>query len=222
MGSIDHAGEWLRLSEHYRQMSDGELLKIARDPAQLTEIAQQMLAIEISARRLKVEPESPKRARSEGSSVTNVSPTPDHAAFEPDPYAKDRELVEILTVWSLRDALQVQRMLDLASIPFYMGDEKATSVEAVTSNFAAGVSVRVMRIGFPWTWQALQHYDPKDVPESEKWHWDEDVDVRCPSCRSKEITFEELLPSTDSAAQRYKWTCSHCRHRWEDDGVAKA
>ena len=216
MGNIDHAGEWLRLSEHYRQMTDGELLKIARDREQLTEIAQQMLAMELSVRRLKIEPEPvrvellPKRSVRSASNDTGSE----------DPYSKDRELVEILKVWSLRDALQVQRMLDLASIPFCMGDEKATAVEAVTSNFATGVTVKIMRIGLPWARQALEHWDPKDVPESEKWHWDEEVDVRCPSCKSQEITFEELVPSADMTSQRYKWTCSHCGHRWEDDGVA--
>src|SRR6266700_7664470 len=57
MGSIHAAGEWLRLSEHYRQMTDGELIAIARDRSQLTEIAQEILAQELSQRKLKVEPE---------------------------------------------------------------------------------------------------------------------------------------------------------------------
>ena len=216
MGNIEHAGEWLRLSEHYRQMTDGELLKIARDREQLTEVAQQMLTMELSARRLKIEAEP---VRATDSQESSVRPTSNNVASE-DPYAKDRELVELLKVWSLRDALQIQRMLDLASIPFYMGDEKATGVQAVTSKFATGVAVKIMRIGLPWARQALENYDPADVPESEKWHWDEQVDVRCPSCRSREITFEELVPSADTASQRYKWTCSHCGHKWEDDGVA--
>jgi DNA-directed RNA polymerase subunit M/transcription elongation factor TFIIS len=233
MGSIDHAGEWLRLSEHYRQMTDGELMAIARDREQLTEIAQQMLAMELSARRLKIESVNPqptkstlagalqpKHLRLGGLSDRNARPARDYAASEVDPYAKDREPVEILTVWSLRDALQVQRMLDVASIPFYMGDE-ATGADAAALNFSNGVSVKVMRVGVPWALQALEHYDPKDVPESEKWHWDEEVDVRCPTCRSKDITFEELVASADSASHRYKWTCSHCGYKWEDDGVAR-
>jgi hypothetical protein len=44
----------------------------------------------------------------------------------------------------------------------------------------------------PWAWQALENYEPKDVPESEKQQWDEEVDVRCPSCRSKDIQFEGI------------------------------
>src|SRR5215472_9951696 len=55
MSLIDYPGEWLRLSEHYRRMTDGELMAIARGRDQLTEIAQQTLAMELSGRGLKVE-----------------------------------------------------------------------------------------------------------------------------------------------------------------------
>jgi len=57
MGYIHAAGEWLRPSEHYWGMTDGELIAIARDRSKLTEIAQQILAQELSQRKLKVEPE---------------------------------------------------------------------------------------------------------------------------------------------------------------------
>jgi len=42
---------------------------------------------------------------------------------------EDPELVEICTVWSLADALQLQTLLDRAGIPFFMGPEKATAME---------------------------------------------------------------------------------------------
>ena len=207
MGSIHAAGEWLRLSEPYRGMTDGELIAIARDRSKLTEIAQQILAQELSQRNLKVEPEeqptgleSTSRAAMAGSvaramdsrKAGNSANAGNPGAAEPyatDPYAEDRELFEICTVWSLRDARQVQSMLDVAGIPFFMGKEKATGVDSVTSNFSSGVSVKIMRIGWPWARQALEHYEPKDVPEAEKqqWEWDEEVDVRCPSCRSQDI-----------------------------------
>ncbi len=137
-----------------------------------------------------------------------------------DPYEEDRELFELCTVWSLRDALQVQSMLDMAGIPFFMGEEKATGVDSVTSNFSPGVSVKIMRIEWPWALQALEHYEPKDVPESEKQQWDEEVDVRCPSCRSKDILFEELVGPANGASPKFKWTCNMCGHEWQDDGVA--
>jgi len=208
MGSIHAAGEWLRLSEHYRQMTDGELIAIARDRSQLTEIAQQILAQELSQRKLKVEPEKRRgepgtrdqdAPRNPHPNVANNAPsrsgTRTHpvgdtgaSAYVGDPYAEDRKLVELLTVWSLRDARQVQSMLGGAA--------------------------------WPWALQALAHYEPKDVPEWEKREWEKEVAVRCPSCRSKDIVFEELVKTANGASPKYRWTCSVCGNQWQDDGVA--
>lgn len=232
---IDQSGEWLRLLHHYRRMTDGELIQIAGERNQLTEIAQQILAMEVAARRLKLEkvnPGSTKRTRtvaspprgsSEQSTQAVRTQRQDQSSDEPadDPFAEDRKLVHLLTVWSLRDALRVQHLLDLASIPFYMGAENATGVDAVTSSFTPGVGVKVMRIGVPWARQALERYEPKDEPESERESWDERVDVRCAQCRAQDIVFEEQIPSSDGSAHKYKWTCSVCGHQWEDDGVAR-
>ncbi len=240
MGWIHAAGEQLRLSEHYRALTDDELIAIARDRSKLTEMAQQILAQELSQRKLKVEPEGqPTRLEgqdqiqsraattSSADRAKNSRETEDSADAGDsdsddaiDPYEDDRKLYEICTVWSLRDALQVQSMLDAASIPFFMGEEKATGVDSVTSNFSKGVSVQIMRVGWPWARQALQYYEPKDEPESEKQQWDEDVDVRCPSCRSKDIQFEELVKTENDVPPKYKWTCHVCGHEWQDDGVA--
>src|SRR5262244_2496684 len=123
MASSDAASEWLRLTAHYRRMSGGELLSLARDPWKLTEAAQQVLKAEFSARHLELPPPE------EPAPPPEPEPNPD------SPYAEDRELVEIRTVWSLPDALQVQWLLDRSGIPFYMGEEKATGVDKVMSNF---------------------------------------------------------------------------------------
>src|SRR5437879_5777615 len=147
MGPIQAAGEWLRLSEHYRGMTDGELVAIARDRSQLTEIAQQILAQELSQRKLEVEAEP--RSGLEGKRVANPHPNVaknaslewgtqkvDRGTVESanarDPYSEERKLVEFLTVWSLRDALEVQSRLDAAGIPFFVGEEKATNVDPGT------------------------------------------------------------------------------------------
>lgn len=211
MDALDPATEWRRLSELYRQMVDGELVALARTKSELTDVAQQALADEIGQRRLKVEPE--------------VAPPPKPMPETPadSPYYEDRQLVQIAVVWSLADALQLQRLLDQAGIPFYMGQEKATGVDAVTSDFAEGVPVGVMRVGWPWASQVLHHYhpvnDPEPTPEGELG----DVTVRCPKCRSEEVILDKLVdqaPSTEkNLSQQYEWTCGACGHRWKDDGV---
>ena len=231
MALIDHPGEWLRLTHHYQSMTDGELLKIAGEGDQLTELAKQILAMELSARRIKITEASPQQqplpnARRQTVEHRSAPPIPTSGHEQSDgevvadPYAEDRRLVPLLTVWSLRDAMKVQRLLDIASIPFYMGAENATGVDAVTSNFASGVDVKIMRIGLPWAWSALQYYEPKDEPASEKEHWDEEVDVRCPKCRATDIVFNEEVISADGPAHKYKWTCGVCGNQWEDGGVA--
>jgi ribosomal protein S27E len=49
---IDPMQEWLRLTQEYRAMSDEELLEIRRDFADLTDVAQQVLAAELRSRGL--------------------------------------------------------------------------------------------------------------------------------------------------------------------------
>jgi DNA-directed RNA polymerase subunit M/transcription elongation factor TFIIS len=202
MDVLDPAAEWRRLSELYRRMSDGELLALARTKSELTDVAQGTLADEIRQRRLKVEPEVPP------------PPPPIPETPTDSPYYEDRQLVEIATVWSLADALQLQRLLDQAAIPFFMGKEKATRVDAVTSNFADGV---------PWAREALKYYEPLNEPPRQPEEESSDVVVRCPKCRSEDVIFDELVgepPTTEKGSpQQYEWTCGACGHRWKDDGV---
>jgi DNA-directed RNA polymerase subunit M/transcription elongation factor TFIIS len=216
MQTLDPAEEWLRLSEHYRQLSDEELVEMARQTSELTDVAQQVLAHEIANRRLKIPPEEPAAPR-------RPEPQPDSAEDAESPYADDRELVVICSVWSLADALKLRCLLDTAGIPFYMGPEKATSVEAVTSNFANGLSVQVMQVGVPWASQVLQQYFPADEPPEEKAGESDNLAIHCPKCHSTTVVFEDLdrgpENSEDKLSSKFKWTCDSCRHEWEDDGL---
>jgi DNA-directed RNA polymerase subunit M/transcription elongation factor TFIIS len=218
MNNLGPAAEFLRISEHYRQMSDGELLDLAQDPSELTDVAQQALASEISHRGLTIPSAKPALRR-------NAVPLPDPADPNSPEYDDDRQLVEICTVWSQRDALQLQTLLDNAGIPFFMGPENATGVDAVTSNFADGVSVRVMQVGVPWARQAMQTYEPLDDQIPKDQAEPEDLPVQCPKCRSAEVVFDELVPDESAPAanapQKFKWICESCGHDWEDDGIVK-
>jgi DNA-directed RNA polymerase subunit M/transcription elongation factor TFIIS len=241
------AGEFLRISERYRQMSDGELLVLIPQSSELTPFAQQALANEVRSRGLKAEVEqpatpspfklppaffehesehgSPKFRDSAGSDL----PDPDSSqpdSSQEDQYDEDRKLVELCTVWSGRDAAKVQTILDEAGIPFFMGPEKATAVDRVTSNFAKGVGVQIMQIGLPWARPAMQHYEPEDDPTPKEKNQElDELPVHCPKCHSTEVVFEGLTSApamaTDESSQKYKWTCDSCGYQWEDDGLAK-
>jgi DNA-directed RNA polymerase subunit M/transcription elongation factor TFIIS len=242
METLDPAGEFLRISERYRQMSDSELLVLARQRSELTDVAQQALANEISQRRLKVEPESEAenekpspRSSAKPPAFVLVEPAQPHDSYGCDSseddssggqsiYDEERRLVLLRTAWSLPDALQLQTLLDRAGIPFFMGPEKATSVDRVTSNFADGVDVQIMRIGLPWAMQAMQNYTPGDEPAPKQEELSE-LPVRCPKCQSTDVIFERLVTkpaaAPDSFSPKYKWTCDFCGHHWEDDGTVE-
>jgi DNA-directed RNA polymerase subunit M/transcription elongation factor TFIIS len=213
MGTPGTAQESLRLSQHYRRLSDEELIELAGEKENLTEAAQRALVMEISSRKLSVLP-----------SQAMVHPVPPPASSEDDLYAEDRELVQIRTLWSKADAQRLQYVLNIAGIPFYMGKEMATSVDEVISNFAEGVPVSVMRIGWPWAWQAMQnYYFPKDERPEPNYADAGEVAIHCPRCRSREVIFEHLVETRDDAsgkaATKYRWTCADCGNHWEDDGV---
>jgi hypothetical protein len=59
---VNPAEDWQRLTEHYREISDGELLELAADFVDLTETAQQVLRTEMSNRGLH-EPQAAGEAR---------------------------------------------------------------------------------------------------------------------------------------------------------------
>jgi DNA-directed RNA polymerase subunit M/transcription elongation factor TFIIS len=237
MDTRNPAGEFLRISEHYRQMSDEELLLLIPQSSELTPVAQQALASEARSRGLKAEvearkPPGPSLFKPPPAFFEHESPKLGESANYdfPDaetPYDEDRKLVELCTVWSVRDALKVQTILDTAGIPFFLGKEKATGVDEVTSNFANGVGVQIMQVGLPWAGPAMRHYEPEDDPTPKDKDNEEldELPVRCPKCHSTEVVFEgrtsEPAIAGDHSAQKFKWTCDSCGHHWEDDGVVK-
>jgi len=202
---------WLQLSEHYRQMSDDELINLAHESSGLTDTAQQILAQEFRSRGLTPPPAEP-----------SASPRP---APPSDSEAEDEDcaLTEVCTVWSRADAARLQTALDTAGIPFYMGPEKASTFDAVTSDFSQGVSVQVMRIGAPYAFDALRRdYTPVDEPaDTQAEQNNEDLAIHCPKCHSEDVTFDQLVnePAGENAPPQYQWTCNSCGNEWEDDGV---
>jgi DNA-directed RNA polymerase subunit M/transcription elongation factor TFIIS len=231
MDNLGPAGEFLRISEHYHRLTEDELLILARRKEDLTPMAQEALSNELAHRRLKLEPEeAPTRPKPEPPKPKPAPPVITGTAGEladseelRDPYEEDRALVDICTVWSVADALQVQGLLDTAGIPFFMGAEQATDVKAVTSDFAKGVAVQIMRVGVPWARQAMQHYVPRNDQSPKEPEEVVEVAVRCPKCHSTEVVLEEMIPSTAEGPvpERFEWTCDSCGNRWEDDGVLK-
>jgi DNA-directed RNA polymerase subunit M/transcription elongation factor TFIIS len=241
MHTADAGGDHLRLVEHYRQMKDPELLVLLRDIDGLTDLARQALEAEVHQRRLKPEPEEAAAPIPEFSRSSS-GPSSTDESDEPDSYEEERKLVELCTVWSLRDALQLQTLLDRPGIPFFMGPEKATGVADVTSNFTKGLSVQIMQVGIPWVQEPMSHYEPKDEPPDVAQQEIKEDPIRCPKCQSEEVIFNGLVteapddefpsaaaesestssPSAADPPQKFDWTCDSCGYEWKDDGVASS
>jgi DNA-directed RNA polymerase subunit M/transcription elongation factor TFIIS len=242
MDRFDPAGEYLGIAERYRQMKDEEMLVLMPQISELTSAAQQALANEVRSRGLKVETENEKAPAPEevkprsttferavpkfanSGDESDIDETIDeNAEEEVDSYEEDRELVELDSVWSARDALKLQGILDQAGIPFFIGPEKASGVDQVTSDFAKGLSVKIMKVGMPWAIPLMRQYEPEDDPRPKE-EPVEELPVRCPVCHSTEVVFEGLSDekaTADDASEKFKWTCDSCGNQWEDDGVAK-
>jgi DNA-directed RNA polymerase subunit M/transcription elongation factor TFIIS len=213
MDAYGPAAESFELAERYRRLSDDEILDLARQESELTDLAREALKNEMSQRRLNPEPAP--------------APAPEPAGDDESSYDDDRQLVLLTYVWCAEDALQIQKRLELAEVPFFIGPEKATSVDAVKSSFADGLSLQVMKVGVPYARAAIQYYKPVYDPIREAVDKAEikDVPVRCPKCKSEEVIFDKVVstindPADDTAA-KFQWTCDSCGYQWEDDGVVK-
>jgi DNA-directed RNA polymerase subunit M/transcription elongation factor TFIIS len=213
MHDLNPAAESLQLAERYRRMTDDEILDLARQEPGLTELAREALKNEMSQRQLKPGPAP--------------APPPEPATDDESSYDDDRELVFLTYVWCAEDALQIQKRLEYAEIPFFIGPEKATSVDAVTSSYADGLSVQVMKVGVPYAWAAIRYYkkvyDP--IREAEEKGEIKEIPVRCPKCKSEEVIFDNVVSATkdtaDDASAKFQWTCDSCGYQWQDDGVVK-
>lgn len=220
MGTLGPVGDSLRLAEHYRQMTDEELIELAQESSELTELAQGALKQEISTRRLKVPPAEATANRYREPAPSELD---DEDAEHEDEYAQDRRLVDLCMVWSHNDALQVQDLLNAADIPFCFGPEKATTVDKVTSSFSDGVAVRVMEIGLPWARIAIKTYEPADAPAESESEGVGDSDIHCPKCHSTDVVLEQLSDEvqdgSSATSEKFDWTCASCGYVWQDDGV---
>ena len=216
MDAADRVTQWRQVCVHYRSLTDDELIAIARQKEDLTDIAQQALAAEVQSRKLEV----PAEATIEDKETAPLALPPDPDSNSP--YYDDRELVQIETVFSLRDAEQLEALLKEDGIPFYMGKEKVTRAVDVRSDFSAGIPVGVMRIGMAYATRARKNFRPLDDPE-----WREEksplrpVDIFCPRCRSEKVVFEagQQDPKWRDFTMQFRWRCEACGKRWEDDGV---
>lgn len=198
---IDRVEEWRRLKEHYAAMSDGELLAVAGDGWELTDVAQQALQAELSSRRLDIK--------------IAAAPTP---ALEPAGVSgfdlSDLDLVVAQQVLDTAEARRVKDILDAAGIPSCFGPNNVENPDELGLDSGGEIDVRVRQADQQRAFQALASAAaPASQPE---------YVAHCPKCHSTEIVFQGLdgeSAEDATANSKFNWSCDACGYTWKDDGV---
>jgi putative signal transducing protein len=189
-----------RLAGTYAAMTDGELLKLARDSDSLTESAWDALEDELDRRHLDP-PDAPVQVR------TTVDL---------------RMLVPIRRFRDLPEALLAKGSLESAGIECFLRDENIVRLDWFISNFIGGVKLCV------WPEDVDKAQTLLDEPMLEGFYV-QGVGLyeqpRCPQCRSLDVSFQELTPPSltrasakiGSANHRAGWQCLACSTSWEED-----
>ena len=199
---LDEHRERCRLAANYAGMTDGELLRLARNADSLTELAWDSLEDELDHRHLEV---------------------PDESAPEPRQQMEVRELVTVRQFRDLPEALLAKGSLESAGIECFLADENLVRLDWFISNFIGGIKLNVRPA------DAANAQKLLDEPILEGLYV-QGVGLyeqpRCPKCQSLDVNFQELdRPIAYMTAflrvpmplQRRGWRCHTCDAEWEED-----
>jgi len=211
MNDFDIQRQWRELEETYAAMSDEELGSLAEKAYDLTDLAKQALAAQLSARNLHValNEQPPIREGNEDD------------ARERDFDANELDLVSVAQVWDAEEATRIMQTLQNAGVPAYLGPDNVERVSDFRLSFDSGVEIRVRRADDYRAKHALSR-DARPLPEGEAVE-EKPCVVLCPACNSDEVVFEELVAaasaSGSASSEKFRWKCDNCGHEWEDDGI---
>ena len=214
----DPAGEWLRLTEHYRQMYDDELLNLAADYHDLTDPAKQVLRDEMRTRGLG-DPSSPSTvnfAHFASAGVANagrVPPSqwetpadlPEHGVDEPEPqiaheFTWKTPLCERET---REEAWQIYEVLRRAGIESWI---------VAPSRYAGDLGnprVLVPADQLDQAREVASHPIPQEIVELSKMDVPEFELPKCLRCGGLDPVLESVDPSNT-------WRCEVCGNEWSE------
>ena len=203
---LDEQRERRRLAANYSAMTDGELLKLARSPESLTELACDALEEELDRRELELSddefPDAP-----------------------PQPQLELRELVTIRQFRDLPEALLAKGSLESSGIECFLADENLVRLDWFISNFIGGIKLNV---------RAADEANARKILDEPilEGRYVQGVGLyeqpRCPRCNSLDVNYQELdRPIAYMSAflrmpipmQRPAWHCHACDAEWEDDAT---
>lgn len=193
--------ERLRLERLYREMSDGELEKLASTAYELSDEAFEALEDEVERR---------------GSSIAIVDSPSVADAME------KLDLVEVARFLDLSSALPAKNALEAAGVNCSLRDDNMIRLDWFFSNLIGGIKLMVPREQL----QAAQDVLHSPTQESfEAGEFGEYHLPHCPQCNSLDIVFEALnKPVALTTAwllaplplPRNEWKCKDCGYHWSE------
>jgi hypothetical protein len=207
---------WQDVTENYRQMSDGQLLQLAANPEDLTDVAQQVLRDEMRLRKLDQRQESPSGSsppRRSGHHIGGVFrdhyipsdselPAGDEEDLEPQPeYTWKTLLCDCESndqAWQLREALKRHGIESwVRAVPAYSMDVLGPQLYVAADQLDAAQAIAAQPI-------------PQDIIDDGNTQVPEFELPECPRCGSRdEITLEGTDPVNS-------WSCERCGAEWTD------
>ncbi len=194
-----------RLADLYSGMADGELARIARDAASLTDVARLALEKEIGRR----------------GNVETAENEEEDLPVSMD-VVESREVVTLRKFRDMPEALLAKGSLDATGIECWLADDNMVRLDWFYSNLLGGIKLQVKQEDAEVANEILD----QPIPENFDVEGIGDYQLpRCPNCQSLDITFEELnKPFAFVSAyfnmpiplHRRAWRCHSCNHEWQD------
>jgi hypothetical protein len=217
---VNPAEDWQRLTQHYREIGDGELEELAADYADLTETAKQLLRSEMLSRglgdphappvaTLSSDPPKPSRWASSVNPDSGGSRADDADAGtdEQDEGPRDYTWKTLLCECEEREqARQIQEMLRRKGIESW--------VEAPSVRW--GISYPRVLVAADQLDQAREVASrpiPQEIVDQFKIEVQEFVAPKCPRCGAEDPVLEGADPVN-------AWLCEGCGKQWTDPAPA--
>ncbi len=139
MAEIDSEKERQRLERRFAGMSDGELQKVGRDPAALTDWAFEALSEEMKRRDLEWAGKNKSliMIRAEAGTLLQKSPATDEEGGDTP--------VILRRYWDIAESLADRMALDSAGIESYLYDENLVRLDWFISNGIGGIKLVVRK-----------------------------------------------------------------------------
>jgi len=198
---MDSEQERRRLQATYSTMAEGELREVAQDGASLTEEALASLKTEIGRRGLDI-------------TINTVPAGIDVAEFQ--------ELVTIRQFRDVPEAMLARGLVESAGIECFFADDNMVRMDWFISNLLGGIKLQVKPEDVAAAKEVLEQPIPENFEVDGVGAYQQ---PRCPTCKSLDLTFEELnKPVAYGTAwvgmpiplHAKGWRCKSCGNRWED------